>query len=177
MPDYTGEYKDGFGNKITIWAAANPEIWMAHPQALKKAGDLELFKMKRSGYGIIRLAKEKGTIKMESYSLEKGPGEGQMEGWPKVVNMLENDGRTAIEYLPELQIKGLSNPVLQVLNTAYNEIVYTLRLKENNFIPNVYKKGSYSIKIGDPDVDVWQEFKNVKSSESKGAIKLNVVFE
>jgi alkaline phosphatase D len=164
MPDYTGDYKDGFGNKITVQAAANPmKVYKENESVL--AGDPEVFYNKMSGYGIVRLDKRNGDITMECYPLTSGPKEEQMEGWPFTINYMKNNGRAAVAYLPELKIEGVERPVVQVVDQSSKETVYTLRLTDSAYRPEVYREGKYILRVGDPDLGVWKSFENVKSSK------------
>ncbi len=50
---------------------------------------------------------------------------------------------------PLININGQTNPVVQIIDESGNEIVYTLRIRGNRFRPKVFKKGSYTIKVGE----------------------------
>ena len=69
----------------------------------------------------------------------------QYEGWPITVKQTDNYGRKAVAYLPTLKIKGLNDPVVQVVEEASGEVVYTLRIKGSEFRPKVFARGKYSI--------------------------------
>ena len=69
-------------------------------------------------------------------------------GWPFTFNQLDNYGRKAISYLPNLKINK-SNQVVQVINEDSGETVYTIRIKGNQFKPKVFSTGSYTIKVGE----------------------------
>ena len=113
---------------------------------------------------------------MECYELDKGPGEEQMEGWPKVVNMLENDGREPYGYLHELVIEGLEKPVIQVINSADKEILYTVRSTKNIFIPKVFEDGKYTVKVGSGEDNKWKTFKNIRPLKGKVKSRMHVKF-
>ena len=71
-------------------------------------------------------------------------------------------------YLPEIEIKGLNKPVVQIINEETNEIIYSLRLNKNSFTPKVFDKTvSYIVKVGEPDSNIWQEKKGVNSNSEK----------
>ena len=176
MPAYTGDYLDGFGNKISVWAVANPKTVIAHRDAAALAGDTDMIVKKRSGYGIMTFNRTTGDATMECYDINSGPGDTQMLGWPLRVNMLENDGRKAIEMLPKLSIEGLKRPVVQIINEADNEVIYTLRLIQSIFSPKVYEPGNYTIRIGDPDINKWKTLEGIKSKKNSDDL-LEVKFE
>jgi hypothetical protein len=48
-----------------------------------------------------------------------------------------------------LKISGPQDPVVQVIDEADGQIVYTLRIKGREFRPKVFGKGKYTIKIGE----------------------------
>jgi alkaline phosphatase D len=55
MPDYTGEFLDPMGNKVTVWAVANPEKqWRRSPY--------ELLMDKASGYGIVASTSKRAKL-------------------------------------------------------------------------------------------------------------------
>ncbi len=86
MPDYTGQYKDGFGNYITVWAAANPDgATGAEPRALHDS---------MPGYGIVKLNKVNQTITMECWPRYADPDDpetgSQYPGWPRTIEVGES---------------------------------------------------------------------------------------
>ena len=52
-----------------------------------------------------------------------------------------------------ITVKGISNPVVQVVSEATGDILYTLRVQGNSFTPRVYAKGSYAVNIGSQKPD------------------------
>ena len=171
-PNYSGKFLDGFGNKITVLAAANPEKTLG---AVDTIADL---KAKASGYGIIKLNKKNQTITMECWPLDENPQSAsakQFPGWPQTIKVQENYGRKAKAFLPTIELSGITNPVFQIINEKNNEIVYTIRVKENIFRPQVFEEGLYTIKAGNPDTGKLKFFKNIQSLDlnKKQIIKIN----
>ncbi|MCK5272019.1 MAG: alkaline phosphatase D family protein [Sedimentisphaerales bacterium] len=159
MPDYTGECLDGLGNHVTVWAATNPDKKMGHePAALHD---------KMPGYGIIRFDKKKRNITMECWPRFVDPTKpktgSQYEGWPKTIGQLDNYGRSGVAYLPTLKIKRPKNPVVQIIDEANSEIVYTIRVNGKSFRPKVFRKGKYTIKVTEPDVGKEKTFAGVEA--------------
>ena len=147
MPEYTGEYLDGFGNKITCWAVANPSF-AADP--VEQQDDKVQLTTRSAGFGIVRFNKPAREIAMECWPRNvdiTSPGAKQYAGWPKTIKMEDNYNRQAVAYLPRLQIKSMTDPVVQVVHELDDEIVYTLRIKGQTFRPKVFCKGSYTIHI------------------------------
>ncbi len=152
---WTGDYKDGLGNKITMMAYANPPD-IGNPE---QRGD---------GYGIARFHKADRTITFECWPrFSKAHGNKQFPGWPITVEMEKNDGRKVVGFLPELIFKGSQHPVVQVIEEKTGEILYTVRIKSERFQPVVYAPGNYTIRIGKNKADV-MVFKGL-ASESKEA--------
>jgi alkaline phosphatase D len=92
MPDYTGRFLDGWGNKITMWAAANPFSFLIEDDY---EGDgkatLDFLRNKGMGYGIVRFNKAEFIVTFESwpvYGNFKGNGTyEQHPGFPKTVKI------------------------------------------------------------------------------------------
>lgn len=94
--------------------------------------------------------------------------EGQFDGWPITIKQDENYGRKAVARLPELQVEGLSNPVVQVFNEANGELEYALRINGNQFTPKVFDpEATYRLRVGEPDRDVWQEIETVSTDDDQ----------
>ena len=92
------------------------------------------------GYGIVRFNKPDRTITMECWPRYVDPANpdtgGQYSGWPRTIDMEDNYSREAEAYLPSLRFTGMENPVVQVIDEADGEVVYTLRIKGTGFRPD-----------------------------------------
>jgi len=144
-PEYTGQFLDGFANKVTVWAVANPSPEENHDKLTTRA----------AGFGVVRFNKPKRTITIECWPRNvdvTDPAAHQYPGWPKTIRQFDNYGRKAAAYLPTLRISGMKDPVVQVVDEAGGEVVYTLRIKGNEFRPKVFSEGTYTIRVGEqPD--------------------------
>ncbi|MGQ9573699.1 MAG: metallophosphoesterase family protein [Thermoguttaceae bacterium] len=141
-PDYTGQFLDGLGNKITVWAVANPS-----PDENR-----DLLTTRAAGFGVVRFDKAKRTITMECWPRNvdvTDPKAKQYPGWPKTIHQLDNYGRKAVAWLPTLEIHGMDDPVIQVIDEQDAQIVYTLRIKGREFRPMVFREGTYTVRVGD----------------------------
>ncbi len=69
-------------------------------------------------------------------------------GWPVTINQLDNFGKSAVAYLPTIQVRGAVDPVIQVVEDG-GEVVYTLRISGSTFRPKVFKQGVYTIHVGE----------------------------
>jgi hypothetical protein len=90
---WTGDYRDGLGNRIRMLAYANPSFESPRPRELRA-----------DGYGIVRFNKSTRTISFDCWSIfanvDDGP-QAQFPGWPITVAIADNDGRTPTHWLPE----------------------------------------------------------------------------
>ncbi len=64
-----------------------------------------------------------------------------------------NDDRKVHARLPVVQLKGVPNPVVQIIVEATGEILYTVRSQTESFVPRVYAPGLYTIKAGQDKPD------------------------
>ena len=154
--EWTGDYEDGLGNKITMMAYANP----ANTKDEKQRGD---------GFGIARFNKKHRTITVEAWPRFSDVNDGdksQYPGWPMTVRMEDNDGRKRVGWLPEFEVDGIERPVFQVINEKTKEVLYTVRASSNKFQPAVYSQGKFTVKVGKGRPD-GKTFKGLKSSKEK----------
>lgn len=146
---WTGRYYDGFGNKLTMHAYANPTE-DNHNAA---------------GYGLVRFRKSTREMTMECWPrfVDVNDPQAQMfEGWPLTFKQEQNYGRNPIAYLPTLKVAGMEDPVVQVVDEYNGEIVYALRINGSEFRPKVFREGHYTVKIGEGDE--WRVFPGVGST-------------
>jgi phosphodiesterase/alkaline phosphatase D-like protein len=159
-PKYTGENLDGFGNKITVYAASNPLFTGQEPARLYD---------RAAGYGIVRFNKTKRNIVIECWPRQANPTLGdkeQFNGWPIEISQKDNYGRMAYDFLPEIKIDGLENPVLIIINEATGETIYAIRLQGKTFKAKVFDPAiRYIVKVGEPDTGNWQVKKGVKPGD------------
>ena len=86
QPPYTGQYEDGFGNKMTIHAVANPVQNGHEPRNLHE---------RMPGWGLIRFQKPDRRIVMECWPRWTAPGapdQAQYPGWPIAFDLADNYG-------------------------------------------------------------------------------------
>jgi hypothetical protein len=160
-----GDYIEGFGNKLTMFAYANPTAFPAPLTNLAASA---------SGHGLVRFDKETRKITMECWprgSRATIPNAAQYTGWPMTFSQEDNYGRKAVAWLPRVQC-NLRNPVIQVVDESSREVVYTLRILGNEFSPKVFRPGAYTLRIGEGPPR--KEHKRVPSSPQKDASILKV---
>jgi hypothetical protein len=134
---WTGDFKDGLGNKITMHAYANPEN---RQNELKRA----------DGFGVARFNKRNRTMTFECWPRFAKVTDGdkaQFAGWPVTVKMSHNDGRKIMGWLPKL-VFPKKNQVVQIKNLKTEEILYTVRINGNTFQPKVYSMDPHEVRHG-----------------------------
>jgi len=167
---YTGGYKDGFGNHVTVHAVSNPVISGHEPADLHD---------RAPGYGIVRLNKAERTITIECwprYADPSRPGAKQYPGWPITVRQEDNYGRKAVAYLPTVRVKGMKDPVIQVIDEADGEVVYALRIKGSEYRPKVFKEGLYTLRVGEPGTERMKVLKGIRAGKA-GVQSIDVTFD
>ena len=156
-PEYTGEFLDGFGNKVTCMAVANPS---------PEANGGQKLTTRAAGFGIVKFNKKKREITIECWPRNidiTNPNTKQYPGWPRTIKQEDNYGRKAVAYLPTIQVRGMRNPVVQVIDESNDEIVYTLRINGTSFRPKVFKEGKYTVKVGEPGTEKMKTLEGVRS--------------
>lgn len=170
-PGYTGQYFDGFGNRITVHAASNPYISNVYPHELHD---------RAPGYGIIKIRKKEQKITVECWPRHVDPSQPNAEqypDWPLTFDLQDNYGRKAIAWLPTIETKGLENPpVIQVKNETSGEIIYTIRAKSKTFDAKVFSPGKYTISLGEPGSENWKSIENIQSINEKGSRSVSIDF-
>ncbi|MEQ1824397.1 MAG: metallophosphoesterase family protein [Pirellula sp.] len=154
---WTGDYRDGLGNKISMMAYANP-------------ANVKDERARADGFGIARFNKKERTVTFECWprfaDAKKGDSE-QYPGWPITVDISDNDGRKPVAWLPKIIVQGAVNPVVQVVDQASNEILYTTRIQGSEVQPPVFALGTYTIRIGRDRADA-SVVRDVSASIDKG---------
>jgi len=92
-PTYTGRFLDGFDNKVTIYAAANPyisnqEVFEQNNALNAKYAKEHLYldrEVMKDGFGMITVNKTDKTIKVECFPAD--PDKAQFEGWPFTIQL------------------------------------------------------------------------------------------
>ncbi len=144
-PEYTGDQLDGFANKVTNYAAANPEK--------KPAGNL--LNTRAAGYGIVRLNTKTRKITMECWprNVDITDSEAkQYPGWPRTISQFDNYSPPSWGQLGELTF-DVENPVVQLVDATTNEILYTVRANGKNFTPGAPKGKAFIVKAGKDAAD------------------------
>ena len=152
---FTGRFYDGMGNKLTMHAYANPskENYNA------------------AGYGLVRFDKPERRITIECWPRHvdvTDPAAKQVPGWPITVSQFDNYNRAALAYLPQIEIVGAQDPVIQVIDEYLGEVVYTVRISGSSWRPKVFREAVYTVKIRKGDkVKVFREVPSIGEHDEK----------
>jgi alkaline phosphatase D len=96
---YTGDFTDGFGNKLRVLAVANPKVSFAEYRQYYPTGQgLGDQTLKSEGYGIVRVDPQAAEFTFECWPLQVDPtqpGAQQFPGWPIRVPFSATSSTTA----------------------------------------------------------------------------------
>lgn len=167
-PRNTGDFRDGFDNHITVLAVSNPYETGMEPSRLYD---------RAPGYGIVKLTRATRDIEMANWPRHVDPSSGEpYDGWPITINQMDNYGRNAAAWLPTLDVSGMEDPVVQVIDEAQGDTVYTVRALGTSFAPKVFREGSYTVRVGDPD-GTMVERTGIASAPEQDAARLDIRIE
>ena len=139
-PRYTGEYLDGFGNKMTVHAVSNPTAVGIEPTAINH---------RAPGYGIVEFERTTRRITIANWPRwvdAAAPGAKPYDGWPVVIEQLDN-GFPKSGVALEAVTASTDDPVVEVTDESTGEIVYAVRIRGRDFTPRVWKPGRYSVRV------------------------------
>ncbi|EMB19055.1 metallophosphoesterase family protein [Rhodopirellula europaea] len=139
-PEYTGDSLDGFANKVTNYAAANPEK--------KPAGNL--LNTRAAGFGIVRLNTRTRDITMECWPRNvdvTDPSAKQYPGWPLTISQFDNYSPPSWGTLGEMTF-DVEDPVVQLVDATTDEVLYTVRVAGTKFTPGAPKGKTFVVKAG-----------------------------
>jgi alkaline phosphatase D len=149
-PFNTGEFRDGFGNRMTVHAVANPQQFGIVPKALTE---------RAPGYGVAVFDKAARKIRLTNYprwaDLSKG-GAQPFPGWPITIDQMDN-GLNGAKW--ELRLPGSAAGLVTV--TAEGSKTPALMWRAGRPLERipVWTPGVYHVKIGN------REFSNLKAVE------------
>lgn len=142
-PDYTGDYLDGFQNKMTMLAVANPTL----PE-IKEGGHLST---RAAGYGVIRFNKAERSTTFECWPRNvrmSDPEAKQYKDWPIKIFQMDNFEIKEGFELPSLQISE-KDQVVTVRDEYSKEVISSIRIQGNEYQPKVLEEGKYTLEIGE----------------------------
>ncbi len=91
---HTGEFVDGFGNFVYVYAVGDPEV-------ASKKNRYELAHQKGSGFGMVTIDTSAKTYYLESFRFSidatDGKDSNQFDGWPVTIQQKENGGENVLK--------------------------------------------------------------------------------
>jgi alkaline phosphatase D len=160
-PRYTGDFEDGFGNRMTVLAVSNPIYSGLQPSLLYD---------RATGYGIVRLQRKTRKIRIECWPRQADPSRPdarEYPGWPIIIHQYKDILQGAGYSLPELTIKNVTDPVVKVFSQPGGDLVYALRIEGQSFRPRVFKSGTYQISLTGPDRQAVKTYEDIPAKSSK----------
>jgi phosphodiesterase/alkaline phosphatase D-like protein len=150
----SGEFLDGFGNKVTVRAVSNPGPYGKEPALLHD---------RAPGDGIVDIDRARRRIKFTNWPRSADltqPDARPYQGWPIEISQFDNGYRTARFVVGDpLEARGR---VVQVAKSD-GEVVYTVRAAESGFRARVFQPGTYTIRILTEEGAVESEQTNLAS--------------
>lgn len=171
--EFTGDYYDTFGNRLTMVAYANPKRAWTNKWANE-------FGARAPGYGLIRFNLDQRRITFECWPrgvLVTQEDVRQYPGWPITVDQQDNYARKAVAWLPTLQVKGMKDPVVQVIEETSGEILYTLRIRGDRFTPKTFSEGRFTIRVGELGTAKEKTFSGIEARADSADRLLEVVLK
>ena len=153
----TGEYRDGFGNRMTVHAVSNPIANGVEPTALHH---------RAPGYGIITLDRATRKITFANWPRwvnPAEPGAKPYDGWPITVDQLDNGFPRDGLSLGTIESPEVADPVIQVIDQSSGETVCSLRIQGTSFEPRVRHPGLYTVKVLDPDQGYEKTYEDLRA--------------
>ncbi|HUS05949.1 MAG TPA: alkaline phosphatase D family protein [Bryobacteraceae bacterium] len=153
-PRNTGEYLDGFGNKVTVHSIFNPSTVNVEPRVVNQ---------RAPGYGIVVFDQSTHEVTLTNWPRwvdASLAGAKPCPGWPIVVKQAENGLPNSDLRLDTVQSHGDKGLLIEVRDDEANEHLYTYRMLEPLFTPRVWKLGVYSVTVKDASGKVLDERKH-----------------
>jgi hypothetical protein len=143
---HLGDYRDGFGNKITMLGYVNPDP----DRVIHTTASGDAWGPRAEGYGLVRFDTDARTITYEVWPRmmdAKAPDAEPYPGFPVTMTQMDQYGRAPRAFLPEIIVEGMENPVIRVEDERTGETVYTLRIEGTRFRPHVFATGTYRVTV------------------------------
>lgn len=168
--DQLGNFTDSFGHPLTVLACANPKTEF-------RPGALDVETDKSSGIGVVCFDKRTRTIRIDCWPLFADPTKPgtQFPGWPVIVRQLDNYGRTPVAYLPEVTIRGVEKPLVEVVEERSGEVLYGYRLPAPTWRPHTFAEGAHTLRVSDPETNRAKELKGLTAlAANREQIEINL---
>ncbi|MEM1134609.1 MAG: alkaline phosphatase D family protein [Bacteroidota bacterium] len=177
----TGEYLDGLGNRVTVYAVGNPlisnkEVFDQNKALGKGYGSEHIYLNEdkvQNGYGIIKFNKQEMNITFECWDSKKNQ---QMKGWPFTIDVSANYMKSLNYYLPEIKISSNEPVLFTVKEAKTNTLIYALRDSKSVVQLKVPNTERYILEIN-TDSGNTKVFENLKGTNSPTKKPLVITFK
>lgn len=170
--DYLGERLDGFKNKVTFHAVANPDKRKSGPYHTAKQSQMN---HQVPGFGITDFNTKDLTITFDclprSEEVANRLKGGSYPGWPLKVKASQNDGRKPVGELAKVTVEGKDSPVVRVFGPD-GKMEWAQRMTSTTFTVPAYAQGKHRVEIGDGN-GKWHTLTAVPQANAK-AIKIKL---
>ncbi len=169
FPEYTGEFLDGFRNKVTVWAVNNRPDTINPDFERSSNSMLERLQDSGSGYGIIRFNTKTFETTVENWGPDQNwtprKNRGQYVGWPKTIPAKSQYGREADAHLETFKVPAKVTNA-QVVNRSTGEIEYTYPVKAGQSVSlKVFDKSArYDVLLRDIENKEIEKRENQKAN-------------
>ena len=164
----TGDFIDLHGHRLSILAATNATI--------ENGGDFSRSdpnlraQQTGSGYATLELNKQRGTFTFDQIIYPMTSGNPQsFPGWPQTFSVADNVGALSSDarFLPPITYEQgpINRPILQVIDQQNDEVLYTIRVPQNNFSPPVFGDGPYIVRRRQQSQTRWTDTRDVRPVE------------
>ena len=162
---YTGNFRDGFNNLISIKALTNP---IRENQPGQKP-------FKGTGFGTVRFNHSERRATLAVWPLSDNPVYASPhEGWPVSIQMQNNYHKPEDRLLPQILTRGLTKkPVFMVYPAHQDRLIYARRANDSIFQPRVFENTFYNLIVGAPEEKKMDTLKNLKPVRLKKHIILD----
>ncbi len=148
-PRFLGNFTDGWGNRVRVHAVANP---------MRQGRSPELLHDRMPGYGIVDLDPLTQQVTFTAWPRWAHPGDADAApypGWPVRFHALEQ-GPEPVAHSAPLVLDGVERPLLQLVDEATGEPVYTVRCGSSPVRAWAVAPGTYSVRLGSHSGDLQQ---------------------
>jgi len=92
-------------------------------------------------------------------------GARQYPAWPVTIDQLDNYGRNAAAWLPAITLQAMTGPAVQILDADSGKVIYTLRVKGNQFHPKILETGAHNVHFREPGMSKIKVFERLRAKE------------
>ncbi len=159
-PRNSGEYLDGFGNKVTVHAVFNPKAVGVEPTAVNH---------RAPGYGIVEFDRAKQAVTVANWPRwvdASKPDAQPCTGWPIVITQDENGLPHTGWFLEAIENVEVGSLLEVVREKPKPEHIYTYRLMQPSFTPPVFDAGVYTVTVRNAAGDVVSQKRGLKARQT-----------